>query len=32
MIVHLSAHAERDLENIGDWIARDNPVRATTFH
>lgn len=31
MIVHLSAQAERDLENIGDWIARDNPARATTF-
>ena len=31
MIVHFSAHAERDLERIGDWIARDNPARAITF-
>lgn len=31
MIVHLSAEAEHDLENIGDYIARDNPVRAVTF-
>ena len=31
MIVHLSAEAERDLEHIGDWIARDNPARAVTF-
>lgn len=28
MIVHLSAEAERDLEAIGDHIARDNPLRA----
>ena len=31
MIVHLSAQTERDLEHIGDWIARDNPARAVTF-
>lgn len=31
MIVDLSALAERDLEHIGDWIARDNPARAVTF-
>ena len=31
MIVHLTAEAERDLEQIGDWIARDNPARAVTF-
>lgn len=31
MIVQLSAEAERDLEEIGDHIARDNPVRAVTF-
>lgn len=31
MIVHLSAEAERDLEYIGDRIARDNPLRAVTF-
>ena len=31
MIVHLTAEAERDLEHIGDWIARDNPPRAITF-
>ncbi|OZA32232.1 MAG: plasmid stabilization protein [Novosphingobium sp. 17-62-9] len=31
MIVHLSAEAERDLEAIGDHIARDNPLRALTF-
>jgi plasmid stabilization system protein ParE len=31
MIVHLSAHAERDLENIADWIAHDNPARAVRF-
>ena len=31
MIVHLTAEAERDLEEIGDWIARDNPTRAVTF-
>ena len=26
-----SAQAEIDLEEIGDFIARDNPVRAETF-
>ncbi len=31
MIVELAAGAERDLEEIGDWIARDNPQRALTF-
>ena len=31
MIVELTAEAERDLETIGDWIARDNPARAETF-
>lgn len=31
MIVHLSAEAEHDLETIGDYIARDNPVRAISF-
>ena len=31
MIVHLSAEAEADLEAIGDFIARDNPVRALAF-
>lgn len=31
MIVHFSAEAERDLEHIGDWIARENPPRAVTF-
>ena len=31
MIVHISAEAEADLESIGDYIARDNPVRAVSF-
>lgn len=31
MIVELAAEAERDLEQIGDWIARDNPARAASF-
>ena len=31
MIVELSAEAERDLEAIGDWIARDNAARAVSF-
>ena len=31
MNVHLSAEAERDLEDIGDYIARDNPARAVSF-
>ena len=31
MIVRLTPEAEADLEAIGDYIARDNPVRAVTF-
>lgn len=31
MIVHLTAEAERDLEAIGDYIARNNPERAVSF-
>jgi toxin ParE1/3/4 len=31
MKVEISAEAERDLEAIGDYIARDNPVRAVSF-
>jgi plasmid stabilization system protein ParE len=31
VIVELAAEAERDLETIGDRIARDNPERAVTF-
>lgn len=31
MIVELAAAAEADLEAIGDYIARDNPVRAASF-
>jgi len=31
MIVHLTAEAERDLEQIGDYIAQDNPERALSF-
>lgn len=31
MIVEISAEAERDLEVIGDRIARDNPQRASSF-
>ena len=31
MRVRFSAEAERDLEAIGDWIARDNPARAVSF-
>jgi plasmid stabilization system protein ParE len=31
MIVVLTNEAEADLEQIGDWIARDNPMRAVTF-
>lgn len=31
MIVKLSAEAERDLEDIGDYIARDDPERAIGF-
>ena len=31
MIVKLTTEAERDLETIGDYIARDNPERAISF-
>jgi toxin ParE1/3/4 len=31
MIVELTNAAEADLESIGDYIARDNPVRALDF-
>jgi plasmid stabilization system protein ParE len=31
MIVELTAAAEADLEAIGDYMARDNPVRASSF-
>lgn len=31
MIVVLSHAAEADLEQIGDYIARDNPMRAANF-
>ncbi len=31
MIVHFAAAAEDDLEQIGDYIARDSPRRALTF-
>lgn len=31
MKVVLSANAEQDLEEIGDWIAADNPARALSF-
>lgn len=31
MIVEISAEAERDLEEIADRIAQDNPQRALTF-
>ena len=31
MIVVFSHEAETDLERIGDYIARDNPVRAISF-
>lgn len=31
MKVELADEAERDLETIGDYIARDNPERALTF-
>ena len=31
MIVHISAEAEADLESVGDYIARDNPLRAMSF-
>jgi toxin ParE1/3/4 len=29
--VAITDAAERDLEDIGDWIARDNPGRALSF-
>lgn len=31
MKLGISPLAEHDLENIADWIARDNPVRAVSF-
>lgn len=31
MIVHIAAEAERNLEEIGDHLARDNPARAVSF-
>ena len=31
MIVRLTAEAENDLEQIGDYIAEDNPKRALSF-
>jgi toxin ParE1/3/4 len=31
VIVRLLPDAEADLEAIGDYIARDNPLRAVTF-
>ena len=31
MIVDISDAAKRDLEEIGDYIAQDNPPRAATF-
>ena len=31
MIVELTAAAEAELESIGDYIARDNPLRAASF-
>jgi plasmid stabilization system protein ParE len=31
MIVRLSAEAERDLEDIAERIAADNPARAVSF-
>jgi toxin ParE1/3/4 len=31
MIVTIAPEAEQDFERIGDYIARDNPVRAETF-
>jgi plasmid stabilization system protein ParE len=31
MIVELTSEAERDLEEIGDYIARDNPRRALSL-
>jgi toxin ParE1/3/4 len=31
MIVRLTAEAERDIEAVADYIARDNPERALSF-
>jgi plasmid stabilization system protein ParE len=31
MIVTFTVAAEADLEAIADWIAADDPLRATTF-
>lgn len=31
MIVEITAEAERDIEEIGDRIAQDNPPRALSF-
>ena len=31
MQVELSPYIERDLEEIADWIAQDNPGRAVSF-
>jgi toxin ParE1/3/4 len=31
MLCVFSPRAERDLEDIGDYIARDNPPRAVSF-
>lgn len=31
MIVVITGEVEADLEEIGDWIAEDNPLRAITF-
>lgn len=31
MIARISAEAERDLEALGDFIAKDNPERAISF-
>mgnify|MGYP002784467497 CR=1 FL=1 len=31
MIIVFTDEAERDLEAIGDYIARDNPLRAISF-
>ncbi len=31
MIVSVSGEAERDLESIAEWIARDDPERAAAF-
>ena len=31
MKVIFSRNAEQDLEDIGDWIAQDNPSRAASF-